>query len=89
MAISRSREFLADETGAKIIRDPMSLANALKKIDYYAHQIPISANPSTAHLFILGTDLEGFLNNLFSTHPSTEERIKRLTEMARKLGMGY
>ncbi|MCS7244554.1 MAG: zinc metalloprotease HtpX [candidate division WOR-3 bacterium] len=88
MAISRSREFLADETGAKIIRDPIALANALDKIQNYAYKVPLEANPSTSHLFIIPPILEG-LFKLFSTHPPTEERIKRLKQLARELGVAY
>ncbi len=88
MAISRSREFLADETGAKLIRDPIALANALQKIHNYAVQIPLNANPATSHMFIIPPIIEGFAK-LFSTHPPTSERIKKLKEIARTLGIAY
>ncbi len=88
MAISRSREFLADETGAKFIRDPIALANALEKIEYYAYKIPLQSNPATSHMFIIPPIFEG-IARLFSTHPPTQERIKRLKQMARSLGIAY
>lgn len=88
MAISRSREYLADETGARFIRDPIALANALDKIQSYAYRVPLETNPSTSHLFIIPPVLEG-LFKLFSTHPPTEERIKRLKQLARELGVAY
>ncbi|MEO0202458.1 MAG: M48 family metalloprotease, partial [candidate division WOR-3 bacterium] len=88
MAISRSREYLADETGAKFIRDPIALANALEKIQNYAYRIPLESNPATSHMFIIPPVLEG-IARLFSTHPPTEERIKRLKQMARSLGIAY
>jgi heat shock protein HtpX len=83
MAISRSREFVADETGARLSGDPRSLANALRKIESGAQQIPIhSGNPATAHLFIINPFSGENISRLFSTHPSTRERIARLEAMA-------
>jgi heat shock protein HtpX len=82
MAISRSREFLADEGGAKAIGNPLSLANALRKLDLKAKQIPMQASPSSAHLFIVSPLTGGGLARLFSTHPPMEERIARLEAMA-------
>jgi len=80
MAVSRTREYLADETGAKIINDPISLAKALEKLHYYASNIPLARqNLATNHLFIVNP---GSLLNLFSTHPPIEERIKRLYKLA-------
>jgi heat shock protein HtpX len=80
MAVSRTREYLADETGAKIINDPISLAKALEKLNYYASNIPLTRqNLATNHLFIVNA---GSLLNLFSTHPPIEERIKRLYKLA-------
>jgi len=88
LAISRSREYLADATGAKISRDPLALASALKKLAYGASRIPLqSANPATAHLFIVNPFKGGGLAALFSTHPPIEDRIRRLEEMARRMGV--
>ena len=81
MAISRSREFSADEGGAEISGNPMSLANALKKLDTASKQIPMNANPATAHMFIVNPLSAGMLMKLFSTHPPMEERIARLVAM--------
>jgi heat shock protein HtpX len=81
MAISRSREFSADEGGAEISGNPMSLANALKKLDMASKQIPMNANPATAHMFIVNPLSAGMLMKLFSTHPPMEERIARLVAM--------
>lgn len=82
MAISRSREYLADETGAKISGDPLALASALKKISGYAEKIPLDANPATSHLFIVNPLSGSSILNLFSTHPPVEKRIERLYKMA-------
>lgn len=82
MAISRSREYLADEGGAHL-SDPLSLAKALGKLDLAAQRIPMEANPSTAHMFIVNPLRGGGVLSLFSTHPPIEERIARLEEMAR------
>jgi heat shock protein HtpX len=81
MAISRSREFLADEGGAQIAGDPLSLAGALRKLDARAKQIPMRASPSTAHMFIVNPLKAGGIARLFSTHPPMEERIARLEAM--------
>jgi heat shock protein HtpX len=81
MAISRSREYLADREGALLCRDPHYLANALRKLDAGAKRIPLEANPSTAHLFIVNPLRGKGIVNLFSTHPPIEERIRRLEEM--------
>ena len=81
MAISRSREFGADATGAAISGDPLSLANALKKLQQAAERVPMEANPATAHMFIVNPLTGGGLMTLFSTHPPMEERIRRLEEM--------
>jgi len=89
MAISRSREYLADETGAKISGDPLALARALEKIHNYVYQIPAEVNQGTAHLFIENPLKGGGIWELFSTHPSTEKRIERLKELARKMGRLY
>lgn len=81
MAISRSREFGADATGALISGDPLSLANALRKLEQGAQRIPMEANPATAHMFIVNPLTGGGLMTLFSTHPNVEERIRRLEHM--------
>lgn len=81
MAISRSREFGADETGAAISGDPLSLANALRKLERGVERIPMDANPATAHMFIVNPLTGGGLMSLFSTHPPMQERIKRLEGM--------
>jgi heat shock protein HtpX len=84
MAISRSREFVADETGARVSGNPMALANALLKIETWSRQLPMTAGtPATAHLFIINPLTGGGLLRLFSTHPSTEERVERLRTIAR------
>jgi len=82
MAISRSREFGADATGAVISGDPVGLANALRKLQRGVERIPMDANPATAHMFIVNPLTGGALMTLFSTHPPLEERIRRLEEMA-------
>jgi len=83
-AISRSREFAADATGAHICGCPLSLAKALKKIHDYVERVPVEANQGTAALFI--ENPMGSIGQLFSTHPPTEERIKRLVEIAKEMG---
>jgi len=82
MAISRSREYLADEGGAHLSH-PLNLAKALGKLDTAAKRIPMEANPSTAHMFIVNPLRGGGVLSLFSTHPPIEERVARLEEMAR------
>jgi heat shock protein HtpX len=77
MAISRSREYEADATGASMAGNPYGLARALKKLEAGARQRPLRANPATSHMFIVHPFLGG-LGKLFSTHPSTAERIRRL-----------
>src|SRR5262245_16259927 len=77
-AISRSREFAADQGGAKISGSPEALAQALKKIDAISRQVPLPANPSTAHMFIVKPFTGQAMLNLFSTHPPTEQRVERL-----------
>ena len=81
MAISRSREYLADEGGAKISGKPLSLASALGKLSGAAQALPMGANPSTAHMFIVNPLSGRSLMHLFSTHPPLEERIARLRSM--------
>jgi heat shock protein HtpX len=80
MAISRSREYHADEGGATLT-NPLSLASALRKLEAGNRQIPLEANPGTAHLFIVNPLSGGGLVNLFSTHPPIRERIARLEAM--------
>jgi len=82
LAISRSREYGADETGAKICGNPLHLANALKKLHMASQRIPMEANPSTAHMFIVNPLTGGGFARLFSTHPPIEDRIARLEAMA-------
>ncbi|MCE5245164.1 MAG: zinc metalloprotease HtpX [Syntrophobacteraceae bacterium] len=82
LAISRSREYLADETGASLSHSPESLARALEKLSMASERIPMEdARPSTAHLFIVNPLSGRTLANLFSTHPPIEERIRRLRTM--------
>jgi heat shock protein HtpX len=81
MAISRSREYLADEAGAQIAGNPLSLANALRKINARVEEIPMNASPATAHMFIVSPLSGRGLASLFSTHPPAEERIARLEAM--------
>ena len=78
LAISRSREYLADLTGARIAGNPLGLASALEKLDSASKKIPIKANPATSHLFIVNPLSGKSLMSLFSTHPPTAERIARL-----------
>ena len=80
MAISRSREYLADETGAKFAGTPSGLAGALEKLEDASQRVALEANPATAHMFIIKPFTGGGIMNLFSTHPPIEERIKRLRE---------
>ncbi|HEY5564978.1 MAG TPA: zinc metalloprotease HtpX [Rhodothermia bacterium] len=85
MAISRVREYSADRDGARICGSPRSLASALQKLQRGAEAVPMDANPSTAHMFIVSpfAGLGGGLKSLFSTHPPMEERVKRLLELER------
>ncbi len=82
LAISRSREYGADDGGAEICGNPLYLANALRKLDYAAKRIPMDANPATSHLFIVNPLSGGGLVKLFSTHPPIAERVERLERMA-------
>lgn len=81
MAISRSREYLADREGALLCRSPRYLADALRKLEAGARRIPLGANPSTAHLFIVNPLRGKGMVNFFSSHPPLEERIRRLEDM--------
>ena len=82
MAISRSREYLADATGAGFMGQGEPLARALVKLGQYSHKLPMNAQPSTAHMFIVNPLTGRSLMNLFSTHPPLEERIARLRNQA-------
>ena len=92
MAVSRSREYQADESGALLSRDPDALASALRKLEATAKQVPVPAtvSPAEAHLFIVnpfrGRQAAASLATLFSTHPPTEARIARLAEIKRQFG---
>ncbi len=88
MAISRSREFIADERGAELSGNPLALASALRKIEGWSSQVPMrSGNPATSHLFIINPFAGGGLRGLFSTHPATAKRIERLEAMdTRRIG---
>jgi heat shock protein HtpX len=91
MAISRSREYQADRMGGMISGSPLSLASALRKIEGYAHQIrnePAEAAPATAHLFIINPLTGEGMDNLFSTHPNTDNRISALERLAQEMGTG-
>ena len=82
MAISRTREYSADDTGAHLIHNPYGLASALEKLDQAARDYPLpNANPATAHLFIVNPLSAGGIATLFSTHPPIKERIRRLRSM--------
>ena len=81
MAVSRSREYLADETGARFCGKPEALARALEKISGGSRQVPMHASPATAHMFIVSPLTGGGLMSLFSTHPPVEKRIERLMAM--------
>lgn len=82
MAISRSREYLADSEGARLSHKPLGLASALEKLARASQMRPMDANPSTAHMFIVNPLTGRSLMNLFSTHPPIEDRIARLRSMA-------
>jgi heat shock protein HtpX len=79
LAVSRSREYQADESGAHLTGNPYALASALSKLDAYSKRLPMVATPSTAHLFIIQPLLGMNIGNLFSTHPPIAKRIERLT----------
>jgi len=89
MAISRTREYAADRLGAEIVGQPEWLASALAKIEQAAHAVPnevAERNPALAHLFIINPLSGARMDNLFSTHPATENRIAALVELARQMG---
>ncbi len=82
MAISRSREYQADRSGAELCGNPMWLASALKKLEAASKRAPMNASPATAHMFIVNPLRGGGMANLFSTHPPMAERVSRLEKMA-------
>ncbi len=100
MAVSRQREYGADETGAQITHTPLALASALEKLETYSRARPMNVNPAVSHLFIVnpfgsrrqqqgeGDEMMmGFFgSNAFSTHPPIKKRVERLNEIARKMG---
>ncbi|MBR1212668.1 zinc metalloprotease HtpX [Bradyrhizobium sp. JYMT SZCCT0180] len=91
MAISRTREYAADDLGARIVGQPMWLASALSKIAGAAHQVPnmeAERNPATAHMFIINPLSGRGVDNLFTTHPSTENRVAALQQLAAEMGAG-
>ncbi len=81
LAISRSREYAADGYGAYFAKDSKGLASALERLESAAKVCPMQSSPQTAHLFIVKPSRKSFISNLFSTHPPTEERVKRLLRM--------
>ena len=84
MAISRSREFAADETGAKLSHKPLYLASALEKLHNATRRVPLQANPATAHIFIVSPLSSQSFASLFSTHPPVQKRIEKLYDLAKK-----
>lgn len=86
MAISRQREYGADEAGAQITHTPLSLASALQKLEDYSRARPMQVNPSVSHLFIVNPLGKIDFASLFSTHPPVQSRIERLNEIARRTG---
>jgi heat shock protein HtpX len=89
MAISRTREYAADRLGGQIVGHPASLASALSRLEQAAHVVPndvAERNPATAHLFIVNPLSGARMDNLFATHPATENRIAALMELAREMG---
>ena len=88
MAVSRTREYSADRRGAEICGQPLALASALRKIAGAASHVPNAAaerNPATAHMFIINPLSGERMDNLFSTHPATENRIAALEDMASRV----
>ena len=86
LAVSRSREYQADETGAHFTGNPYALASALSKLDAYSKRVPMLGTPSTAHLFIIQPFLGMNFGSLFSTHPPIAKRIERLTGRPAEFG---
>ncbi len=87
MAISRQREYGADETGSQITHTPLALASALEKLETYSRARPMQVNPAVSHLFIVNPLGKVDFAALFSTHPPIQKRIERLNQIARKTGM--
>jgi heat shock protein HtpX len=87
MAISRQREYGADETGARICGRPLALASALRKLQMGAQMRPMQVSESTAHMYTVSPLRSDFMGNLFSTHPPVDERIARLERMAQHMGV--
>lgn len=88
LGVSRSREYLADESGGEYCGDPLALASALEKIEYYAkNRVLPDATPATSHLFIVNpfSGTGDWIMSLFSTHPATSQRVARLREQANRL----
>jgi heat shock protein HtpX len=81
-AISRSREFGADKRGAEVSGDPLALASSLEKLEAWSQRVPLPVNPAVSHLFIVKPLTGRSLQSLFSTHPSTEQRVARLRALA-------
>lgn len=91
MAISRSREYEADRVGAEICGNPLALAGALQRLEHYAHGIQnygAEANPASAHMFIINPLSGARMDNLFSTHPRTANRVAALQQLAARMGQG-
>ncbi|WP_338280148.1 zinc metalloprotease HtpX [Corallococcus caeni] len=88
LAVSRSREYGADATGAELCGDPEALASALLKMERSAEAIPYDRAPATSHLFIVNPLHRGGVMSLFSTHPPIPERVRRLREMSARMGQG-
>jgi len=89
MAISRTREYAADRLGGEIVGHPDWLASALSRLEQAAHAVPndvAERNPATAHLFIVNPLSGARMDNLFATHPATENRIAALMELSREMG---
>lgn len=88
LGISRSREFMADESGGRLSGNPLALARALEKIEYYArNRVLPEATPATSHMFIVNPLKGGdWLISLFSTHPTTAQRVAKLQELAKRIG---
>jgi heat shock protein HtpX len=84
LAISRTREYAADQGSAEITGNPLALVNALQKLEEMGHQIPMNGNPAFSPLLIINPLSKEGLQSLFRTHPSTEERIRRLQELAQQ-----
>jgi len=82
MAISRAREFGADEAGARIHGDPLALASALEKLEAASGRVPLPVSPAASHMFIVKPNTGWSMQNLFSTHPPIPERVARLRRMA-------